>query len=145
MPESIPQAPSPQFIPPSGAEVQNGNINQTANFNVAPSTERERILRSVTRSTKIKSATTSVIQTRAQLVQYLRQNGLDLWTSAVEFQNSHDFILSSYVIYPKHNNFKEPLQAFIDRYPNLKPVAIAIRDQLKPAGQSMQVVSPRPF
>ena len=137
MPESIPQIPAPQFNPPAGAGSANGNINQAPNYNVAPSTERERILRSVVRSTKIKSTTTSVIQTRAQLVQYLKQNGLNLWTSFEEFQASHDFIASSYIIYPKHNNFKEPLQAFLDRYPNLKPVAAAIRNQLKSSGQDM--------
>jgi hypothetical protein len=145
MPEFIPQMPTQQFVPPSGGDTNGGNINQAPNFNVAPSTERERLLRSVARSTKIKSATTSVIQTRSQLVQYLKQNGLDLWTSAVEFQKSHDFIVSSYVIYPKHNNFKEALVEFLKRYPNLQPVAAAIRDQLKSAGPDMQVISPRMF
>jgi hypothetical protein len=144
MPEFIPQMPQ-NFAPPSSGDTGNPNINQATNFNVAPSTERERLLRSVTRSTKIKAATSSVIQTRLQLVAYLKQNGLDLWTSAVEFQQNHDFILSSYVIYPKHNNFKEPLSGFLKRYPNLKAIAEAIRDQLVSAGQNMQVISPKMF
>jgi hypothetical protein len=143
MPEFIPPMPQ-QFTPPTRGD-NGANINQANNYNVAASTERERLFRSVARSNKIKGATSAVIQTRAQLVQYLRQNGLDLWTSAIEFQQSADFIVSSYVVYPKHNNFKETLSAFLQRYPNLQPVAIAIRDQLRPAAANMQVVTPKPF
>ena len=144
MPEFIPSMPQ-QFTPPSSGDSGNVNINQANNFNVAASSERERLFRSVARSNKIKGATSTVIQTRSQLVQYLRQNGLDLWTSAIEFQQTADFIVSSYVIYPKHNNFKEPLGAFLQRYPNLQAVAVAIRDQLRPAAGNMQVVTPKPF
>lgn len=144
MPEFIPQIPQ-QFAPPTGADTS-GNPNQSsANFNVAPSSERERVLRSVARSGKIKAATSAVIKTRSQLVEYLRQNGLDLWTSAIEFQKTADFILSSYIVYPKHNNFKEPFAQFLQRYPNLQPAAIAIRDQLRPVSGQMQVVSPKLF
>ena len=132
--------PPQQFTPPSTA---GGNLNQSPNFNVAPSTERERIMKSVAKSGKIKRATRSVINIRSKLVEYLRQNGLDLWTSAVEFEKTGDFILSSYVIYPKHNNYLEKLSDFLQRYPNLQAVCIAIREKLRPEAANMQVSSPK--
>jgi len=140
--ESLP--PIPEFTPPSAGGNLDG-LSQVQTSNIAPSTERDRIARSVARGAKIKAAAASVIQNRSQLVSYLRQNGLDLWTSAVEFQKTSDFIVSSYVIYPKHGNFKEPFVNFLQRYPNLLPAAQAIRDSLRPVSSQMQVVTPRNF
>lgn len=135
--------PMPSYTPPSGDG--SGNINQSQGFNLAPSSERDRVARSVARSAKIRTATSAVVQTRAQFVAYLKQGGLDLWTSAVEFQSTADFILSSYVIYTNHNNFKEPLTQFLQRYPNLQSVANSIKDQLRPTAVNMQVVTPKGY
>lgn len=130
----------PEFVPPTpgGSSESFNQPSQTPNV-ASSSFERDRIVRSFARGKKIKTATTAVIQTRAQFVDYLRSNDMDLWTSAVEFQNSGDFIMSSYVVYPSHNNLKEPLGAFLQRYPHLAQPVMAIRDALRPMQQNMQV------
>jgi hypothetical protein len=132
-------APPQEYFPPAGG---NADATSPSISNVSPGQEfQKQWARSVARSAKIKNATTTITHTRSQFVQYLRQGGLDLWTSAVEFQQTGDFIISSYVIYPKHNDFKEPLAQFLRRYPNLQPAAIAIRDAVRPAQSNMQVVN----
>ena len=136
-----PTPQAPQI--PSGNN--SGNLPQQSNY--APHQESRESQgefgRSVARSAKIKQATTGIIRTRSQFKQYLLQNGMDLYTSAVEFQQTGDFILSSYAVYLQHNNYKEPLGEFLQRYPNLQVPVMNIRDQLRPMQQSMQVLTPK--
>jgi hypothetical protein len=68
---------------------------------------------------------------------------MDLYTSAVEFQHSGDFIMSSYIVYTNYNNYQEPLATFLQRYPQFQQAVIAIRDRLRPAQQNMQVLTPK--
>jgi hypothetical protein len=133
--------PSFDFTPPTPGS-GDPSAGSSGSFNQAPRTERDRIIKSVARSRKVKAAASAVIQTRSQFVQYLRQGGLDLVTYAVTFQKTGDFILSSSVVYPKHQGYREPLAQFLQRYPNLQAAAIAIRDQLKPLQNQMDVKSP---
>jgi hypothetical protein len=64
-----------------------------------------------------------------------------LLTSAVEFQQSGDFIHSSYVVYLNHGRFKESLGEFLSRYPQMSQQVEAINEQLKPVQTKMQVLT----
>jgi|GEM_PF-2047019 len=134
--------PMPQNLPPVGGD---SNFNSAPNvINVAPAAESQsQWTRSVARSAQIKQATTAVITTRSQFKSYLQQNGMDLFTSAVEFQQNGDFILSSYIIYKNYKNYQEPLASFLQRYPQLQEPVIAIRDRLRPAAGHMKVTTPK--
>jgi hypothetical protein len=143
-----------EFVPPQMSGPQNipqapgGAMNNTPNMasNIPASFEKQsQWARSVGRSHQIKAATSAVIQTRGQLVDYLKQHGMDLLTSSIEFQQTGDFILSSYVVYPQHNNQKEPLGDFLQRYPFLQEGVLAIRDQLRPVQSNMQVITPKTY
>jgi hypothetical protein len=98
--------------------------------------------KSVARSAKIKRATKSIIFSRSDFKLYLQKNGMDVFTSAVEFQKTGDFIQSSYIVYLNYNNYQEPLSQFLQRYPNLVIPVSKIKDQLKPVQQDMQVITP---
>ena len=140
---------SDAFLPPmpQNISIPNGdpNLNNVPNSaNVAPSSERQgQWSRSVARSAQIKSATTAIITTRSQFKTYLQQNGMDLFTSAVEFQQNGDFILSSYIIYKNYRGYQEPLASFLQRYPQLQEPVMSIRDQLRPAVHNMKVTTPK--
>jgi hypothetical protein len=131
------------FTPPQIPQGPVGAPNQAPNQINAPSGfEREsQLSRSVARSGKIKQAANAVIKTRADFKAYLQSNGLDLFTSAVEFQQLGDFITSSYVIYRNHGDYQEPLSAFLARYPQLQQAVVEIRDRLRPVQQYMDVKS----
>jgi len=133
--------PQVNLAPPPGAS----GDPAAANFNTSgPGQERTSTwTKSAARSRQTRQATKIIINTRLQFKTYLQTSGLDLWTSAVDFQQSGDFILSSYVIYPNNGNFKEPLGAFLQRYPQLQAIAISIRDQLRPVQAQMQIITPR--
>jgi hypothetical protein len=136
--------PTPQ-MPTQGANTPDSGIPQQIN-NVAGSQEKQsQWAKSVGRSHQIKAAAKTVIQTRSQLAAYLQQSGLQLLTSSIEFQNTGDFILSSYVVYPQYGNQKEPLAQFISRYPQLQEPVAKIRDSLRPAQAGMQVVTRRQY
>ncbi|MBC7472003.1 MAG: hypothetical protein H7196_01930 [candidate division SR1 bacterium] len=96
---------------------------------------------SVQRSKTIKKVTTNIISSRGDFVVYLRKSRLDLLTSAVIFQDTGDFILSSYVVYLDHNNAKEPLDSFLQRYPNLVEPIQKINDSLKPLQSNLKIIS----
>lgn len=96
---------------------------------------------SVQRSKVIKKATASIISTRGDFVVYLRKSRLDLLTSAVVFQDTGDFIISSYIIYLDHNNTKEPLSSFLQRYPNLIEPIQKINDSLKSLQSNLKIKS----
>ena len=136
MPPQMPQMPSNQM---------GGNPNSGPNLsNISPSQEKVgEWQKSVARSAVIKSATSTVIKTRADFEIFLKQNGMYLLTSAVEFQQTGDFILSSYVFYRNYQDYREPLAVFLQRYPQLQQAVIQIRDSLRPVQQNMQVVTPR--
>lgn len=143
-----PQQPSqPSFQGPSMPSNPGQNSNFPQQNNYAPRQEsretKNEFARSLQRSAKIKKATSSIIKTRSEFKQYLLQNGMDLYTSAVEFQQNGDFIMSSYVVYTNHNSYKEPLKQFLERYPNLQQPVINIRDQLFASQQNMQVLTPK--
>jgi hypothetical protein len=140
-------APPVQPSMPQSSGENGQNLGAPNQSNYAPRQEsretKNEFARSVARSGKIKQATSAIIRTRSQFKQYLLQNGMDLYTSAVEFQQSGDFIMSSYIVYLQHNNLKEPLFQFLQRYPNLQQPVINIRDQLSSAQQNMQVLTPK--
>ncbi|MBC7406375.1 MAG: hypothetical protein H7230_02815 [Candidatus Parcubacteria bacterium] len=115
-----------------------GTPNQVG---AAAGQEREkRQKQMVANSRTTRKATGKIITTRQEFKDYLVTQGLDLLTSAVEFQKTGDFVLASMVIYPKHNNFKEPLSEFLVRYPQLQSAAKLIRDALKPYQKDIKVV-----
>ncbi len=132
----------PQFTPPQAGGDPN-NTNSAPNIsNSGPRQESQsQWSRSVSRGKAVKKATSTVINTRSELVSFFRKSGLDLMTSAVEFQANGDFIQSSYVIYPQQNNFKESLSDFLLRYPTIKPAATTINERLKSVQSQMQVIS----
>lgn len=122
-----------------------GNQGPAQQINYQPPSQefQRQWSRSVARSVKIKAAATKVINTRAQFKKYLNQNGMDLYTSAVEFQQTKDFIFSSYVIYLNYNGFQEPLSSFLQRYPQLQQPVMQIRDRLRNVADDMEVISPK--
>jgi hypothetical protein len=135
-PSSTPTASSPRNTP-SG----NG-FNMPSLSNSVGSQEKENAVQSsVTRSKQLKKTTSAIISTRSEFVNYLRKSGLDLLTSAIEFQENGDFIKSSYVIYKQHKNQMEPLGKFITRYPQLQNSILTINQSLKPFQESMKIKS----
>jgi len=135
----------PTFEAPASGDSQ-GNYNSAPNQNnSAPRQEGREAqgqwAKSVGRSKVIKQATNFVIKTRSQFKVYLQGQGMDLYTSAVEFQESGDFIASSYVIYRNYQDYKEPLFSFLQRYPSLQQPVLNIRDSLAPAKSHMQVIT----
>jgi hypothetical protein len=130
---------TPRNIPlasPNNTNLPNqGNV--ATGFEQSPNT----FSKSVQRSKVIKKTTNSIISSREDLVIYLRKSRLDLLTSAVIFQETGDFIVSSYIIYLDHNNTKEPLAMFLQRYPNLLEPIQKINSDLKPLQNSLQIRS----
>jgi hypothetical protein len=136
---------NPTFTPPTSRPSQmpsNGqNIPNQSNIGGGAENRENAISNSVARSHGIKTATTSIISTRSEFVDYLKKSGLDLLTSAVEFQKTGDFIQSSYIVYRQHNNQKEPLKLFIDRYPQLQDSITQINNSLKAVQTQMNIIS----
>lgn len=135
------------FVPPMPqmpAQVAGSGFGSAPNqINQPASTEQQgQWAKSVARSANIRQATGTVIKTRSQFKAYLKQNGMNLVTSAVEFQATGDFIASSYVEYINYDNMSEPLGQFLSRYPQLQQAAIEIRDRLRPVQGQMQVITP---
>lgn len=109
------------FAPPNAA-----NTDSSQSTNTYQGTEKERLARSVQAAKSVRTTLHSVITTRAELAAYLAQHDMQLLTSAVEYTTSKDFILSSYILYQKHDNFLEPLSDFLKRYPDYQPSIDAI-------------------
>jgi hypothetical protein len=127
-----------EFYTPPSLEINNSDPNNLGNMpssvNQVSGFERQNnFARSVQKSRAVKQAARIVITTREELTNYLRQSNLDLLTSSVEFKETGDFVASSYVVYKDHNNFKENLSIFIERYPALKPAVQAIAEKLRPS------------
>ena len=127
---NIPSAPRNVSIPsgnsmPNQSNVAGGFEQKENNFG-----------KSVQKSKTIKQTTASIISSRADFVVYLKRSGLDLLTSAIEFQSNGDFIQSSYIIFVNHGGAKEPLRDFITRYPELESPLNIINEELKPLKNS---------
>jgi hypothetical protein len=128
----------PRNIPPAGS----GNgVNVPNQANIPGSFERKEnnFGSSVQRSRTVKQATSAIISSREDFVVYLKKSGLDLLTSAIMFQETGDFIASSFVVYVNHDHVKEPLAQFIQRYPSLLEPLQRINESLKPLQGSLQI------
>lgn len=126
------------FTPPTAGDSANFDTPNLKNT-VSGKEQISSLQKSVIRSGRIRRATASVKQARSEFEKFLLRNGLLLYTSALEFQQTGDFILSSYVIYPKHNYLQESLASFLQRYPFLQEIVYNIRDTLRPVQSQMQV------
>lgn len=126
--------PGPGAVP-GGGNLPPQQMNQPRSFET-----QKQWARSVSRSKQIKKSANNIIHTRQQFVEHLKQYGLGLVTSAVEYQQTQDFIASSYIIYENHNNYKERLGDFLARYPQLQQAALNVRDNLKRQNIKMQVI-----
>lgn len=129
MPDFIP----PQFIPPqpsnnsgSGEVLQNG-----ANTSSGYQERTGELARSARMGRVIKSQSKTIIKSREEFAQYLKEAGLILVTSWVEFEKTKDFIESSYIIYSSYNNYLEPLVEFLKRYQELATAVKAINEKIK--------------
>ena len=138
----MPEGANFENLANSANDVSNNIDTGTPNrVGMSPSQEREKRHRQmISNSHSIRKASAKIITTRQDFKEYLINQGLDLLTSATEFQKTGDFIVSSWVIYPKHQDFKEPLEEFLIRYPQLQQAAKLIRQALKPFQKDIKVV-----
>lgn len=91
----------------------------------------ESFRKSVAAAAQVRATVNTVINTREDLVQMLRNNGLDLRTKMALYRETNDFVAASVVLYPAHKNQSEPLAQFIERYPEIKPFVLKINEDLK--------------
>ena len=120
---------------PSGADT-GAAYNQTTGFS-----EQQKIQRSVAKSKRNAGVLKAVKLTRQQLEQWLTQFGLKLLTSSVELQMTHNFINSSYVIYP--NGSQISLAMFLKQTDqNIQSIATQINTQLAGVASQLEVVDP---
>jgi len=120
---------------PSGADM-GAAYNQTTGFS-----EQQKIQRSVAKSKRNAGVLKAVKLTRQQLEQWLTQFGLKLLTSSVELQMTHNFINSSYVIYP--NGSQISLVMFLKQTDqNIQSIATQINTQLAGVASQLEVVDP---
>lgn len=129
------QPPSPQ---PRNMEVPNQQFEAPTGIE-----GKGELSRSVVRSYTIRKATNTIITTRDELAAYLLQYNIKLLTSSVEFQQSGDFLTSSYVLFEYQGNITESLEAFLKRYPSLVETVEKIRQTLRPIQSIMQVTTPK--
>lgn len=126
-------APPPQNNPESA-----GNTPNQSNY--APGQEKQAAwTRAIARSQSTKQGSKTIKSARASFVAFLNQNGMNLLTSAVEFARSGDFIKSSYIIYTRHDDFRQPLSDFLKQYPQYTDGVVQIRDFLKQTQNQIQV------
>lgn len=126
------------FAPPP----QNSNESPSApnQSNYGPGQEKQAAWgRAIARSQSTKAASKTIKSARASFVAFLNQNGMNLLTSAVEFARSGDFIKSSYIIYTRHDDFRQPLEQFLQQYPQYTDGVIQIRDFLRQTQNQIQV------
>jgi len=120
---------------PSGADT-GAAFNQTTGFS-----EAQKIQRSVARGKKNAAVLSSVKLSRQQLEQWLAQFGLKLLTSSVELQMTHNFINSSYVIYPDGSNVS--LTLFLKQTDqNIQSIAQQISQHLSGIASQLEVIDP---
>lgn len=119
---------------------ENPNVpNQ--NKNVASQEKQKSWGNAVIRSQTTKKGAQTIRSARANFQNFLRQNGMDLLTSAVEFGKSGDFIASSYIIYKNHNDHKVALGNFLAQYPQFGQACVQIREYLRSVQNQIQVNS----
>lgn len=119
---------------------ENPNVpNQ--NKNVAGQEKQKSWGNAVIHSQTTKKGATTIRSARANFQNFLRQNGMDLLTSAVEFGKSGDFIASSYIIYKNHNDHKVSLGNFLAQYPQFGQACVQIREYLRSVQNQIQVNS----
>ena len=126
---------------PSQNIPQNNSENNTPNqSNYGPRQEKQAAWgRAIARSQSTKTASKTIKSARASFVAFLNQNGMNLLTSAVEFARCGDFIKSSYIIYTRHDDFRQPLEQFLQQYPQYLNGVIQIRDFLRQTQNQVQV------
>ncbi len=116
------------------------NLQTPNQNNISPGQERQKSWgNAVSRSQTTRKGTQTIRSVRAGFQNFLRQNGMDLVTSALEFQENGDFIASSYIIYTNHNNYKVPLGQFLGQYPQFVDSCVQIRDYLRQVQNQIQV------
>jgi hypothetical protein len=138
-----------EFYTPPNLEMPSSNPGTPDSFgqlpaqsNITSGLEKEgTFTRSIQRSRTFKKAANLVINTRQQLVDYLKQSKLDLLTSSVEFARTGDFITSSYVVYTEYNGYKENLGVFVERFPVLRQSVEALSAKLRPVQSSLNLGS----
>ena len=122
-------------FPNSGADTS-GAFNQNSGFS-----EQQKIQRSVAKSKKNAGVLKAVKVSRQQLEQWLAQFGLKLLTSSVELQMTHNFINSSYVVYP--NETKISLPMFLKQTDqNIQDMAHQISQQMVGIASHLEVMDP---
>lgn len=114
-------------------------LNQNPNTPGNTETINESFSRSVSNSHHIRAAATTIINTREDLANVLKNQHIELLTKATVFSRTGDFIESSYVVYTKFKNHREPLSAFLERYPQIKPFAQKINEDLRPHKNSLKI------
>ena len=120
-------------FPSTGADT-GGAYNQASGFS-----EQQKIQRSVTKSKKNAGVLKAVRLTRQQLEQWLAQFGLKLLTSSVELQMTHNFLNSSYVIYPDGSKISLPM--FLKQTDQgVQNLAQQINDQMSGIASHLEVV-----
>ena len=121
-------------MPPNTPRFNPNTAPSAPNVSNAPSgveSRSESFRKSVAAAAQVRATVNTVINTREDLVQMLRSNGLDLRTKMARYRETRDFIASSVVLYPAHGNQQEPLANFIDRYPEIKPFVLKINEDLR--------------
>jgi hypothetical protein len=103
----------PNFAPPSSNDTPGGNINTYRSGE-----SRESFQQSTNKARQVRAAVQQVLTSRDELAKYLAQYGMKLLTSAVEYERSKDFVVSSYILYEQYDNYLEPLVQFLQRYPD---------------------------
>lgn len=93
-------------------------------------------MKTVRASKKVRVSTNKIIRTRADFKKYLLKYGMDIITSAIEFNRTTSFKYSSYIVYLKHDNKREKLISFLTRYPQFKETVDAIELNLKKLGKN---------
>jgi len=126
------------FAPPPPNNIESsGNMPNQSN---SPGQEKETTWsRAVVKSQNTRKGSKTIKSARASFVAFLNQNGMNLLTSAVEFARNGDFIASSYIIYTRHDDFRQPLGEFLNQYPQYMDGVIQIRDFLRQTQNQIQI------
>lgn len=102
----------------------NFNLKQNIDSGFAKKTSNSIVL-------GIKGVTSSIINSREDLAEFLLKKDIQLLTSLTEFLDTGSFIKSSYVAYIKHDNKQESFGDFLVRYPEFEKIAYLIEDYNK--------------
>jgi len=136
---NVPAMPQQSYAPPNG--VSGLSQSQMPNQSQAPSSQEQEgsWQKSVRRSKQTRAITKQIINSRKDLENYLANKNIQLLTSATEFQQTGNFIMSSYVVFLDFDNYKESLFTFLQRYPQLQTAVEAIAQYLYPTSKDLNV------